>query len=77
MKLSRIYQPRNPLFWLMAVINLLSTVLAWIARTYELAPLQATLVTMMAVANAVAGLFLMLRLLREPPSSPPVQTDDR
>jgi hypothetical protein len=74
MKLSRIYQPRNPLFWLMVVINLLSTALAWVARSYELAPLQATLVSVMAVANALAGIFLMFRLIRdEPANSQPVE----
>ena len=74
MKLSRIYQPRNPLFWLMVIINLLSTALAWVARSYELAPLQATLVSVMAVANALAGIFLMFRLIRdEPANSQPVE----
>ena len=77
MKFSRIYQPRNPLFWLMVIINLLSTVLAWVARSYQLAPLQATLVSIMAVANAVAGLYLMLRLLREEPADNNRTVDDR
>jgi hypothetical protein len=61
----------------MAIINLLSTVLAWVARTYDLAPLQATLVAIMAVANAVAGLYLMLRLLREDPASDRLPEKDR
>jgi hypothetical protein len=33
MKLARLWQPRNPAFWLMVALNLLSTVLAWIARS--------------------------------------------
>ena len=39
MKLARLWQPRNPAFWLMVVLNLLSTLLAWVARSYTLAPL--------------------------------------
>jgi hypothetical protein len=68
MKLSRIYQPRNALFWVMVIINLLSIALAWVARSHELAPLQATLVSIMAVANAVVGTFLMLRLTHDEPA---------
>jgi len=67
MKLSRIYQPRNPVFWLLIGFNLMSTALAWIARSYDLAPLPALVVAGLAVANAVIGLFLMLRLMREEP----------
>jgi hypothetical protein len=68
MKLSRIYQPRNPLFWLMVVLNLLSTALAWIGRSYDLTPLPATIVAAMAVGNAVIGLYLTIRLIREEPA---------
>ncbi len=67
MKLSRIYQPRNPVFWLLIGFNLLSTALAWIARNHDLAPLPA--LAGLAVANAVIGLGLMLRLMREEPPS--------
>ncbi len=69
MKLSKIYRPRNPIFWLLIGFNLLSTALAWIARNYDLAPLPALAVAAAAVANAVIGLFLMLRLMREEPPS--------
>ena len=67
MKLSRIYQPRNPLFWLMALLNLLSTVLAWISRSYDLATLPALIIAVMAIGNATIGMYLMLRLMREAP----------
>jgi Lrp/AsnC family leucine-responsive transcriptional regulator len=30
MKLARLWQPRNPAFWLMIALNLLSTLLAWV-----------------------------------------------
>lgn len=70
MKLSRLWQPRNPAFWLMVVLNLLSTVLAWIARSYELAPLAALIVAGFAVANALIGLRLMWLLMRDEPAKP-------
>jgi hypothetical protein len=75
MKLSRIYQPRNPLFWLMVMLNLLSTALAWIGRSYELAPLPATIVAAMAVGNAVIGLYLTIRLIRDEPAGARTQAD--
>lgn len=70
MKLSRLWQPRNPAFWLMVVLNLLSTVLAWVARSYALAPAAALIVAGFAVANALIGLRLMWVLMREDPSRP-------
>lgn len=70
MKFSRLWQPRNPAFWLMVVLNLLSTVLAWIARNLELAPAAALMVTGFAVANALIGLRLMWLLLRDEPVRP-------
>ena len=70
MKLSRLWQPRNPAFWLMVVLNLLSTVLAWIARSYQLAPAAALMVAGFAVVNALIGLRLMWLLMREDPAKP-------
>ena len=67
MKLSRLFQPRNPRFWLMIVLNLLSTALAWIARSYDLIPLAALMVAGFAVANALLGIRLALALMREEP----------
>ena len=70
MKLSRLWQPRNPAFWLMVALNLLSTVLAWIARSYALAPAAALMVAGFAVANALIGLRLMWLLMRDEPARP-------
>lgn len=69
MKFSRLFQPRKPAFWLMVVLNLLSTALAWVARTYDLAPTAALAVAVLAVANAVIGLRLMFGLMREEPDT--------
>jgi hypothetical protein len=70
MKLARLWQPRNPAFWLMVALNLLSTLLAWVARSYELAPPAAFMVAGFAVANALIGLRLMWVLMREEPAKP-------
>jgi len=67
MKLARLWQPRNPAFWLMITVNLLSTALAWITRNYTLAPLPALVVTVFAVGNALLGIYLMWVLVRDQP----------
>lgn len=69
MKLSRLWQPRNPAFWLMVALNLLSTLLAWVARSYQLAPAAALMVAGFAVANALIGLRLMWLLIRDEPAN--------
>ena len=51
----------------MLVLNLLSTALAWITRSYDLVPLAALMVAGLAVANAVIGIRLALALMREEP----------
>jgi hypothetical protein len=71
MKLSRLYRPRDPRFWLMIVLNLLSSVLAWILRSYELLPPVAVVVAGFALANAFIGIRLALALMRdEDPQTP-------
>jgi hypothetical protein len=64
MKLTRLYQPRNPLFWIMLVLNLFSVVLSWITRSYSLDVLGSLLVTAFAVGNGVLGAYLAWRLVR-------------
>jgi len=66
MKLSRLFQPRNPLFWLMLALNALSMVLGWIARAYPLNTAGAVLVAVFGLGNAGLGLWLAWRLVREP-----------
>jgi uncharacterized membrane protein AbrB (regulator of aidB expression) len=67
LKLSRLYQPKNPQFWLLIVLNLLSTGISWILRSREL-PLPVMLVlAAFALANFWIGLRIALRLMRETP----------
>jgi len=65
-RLSRLFQPRNPLFWLMLVLNALSMVLGWVSRSYPLNLTGAVLVAVFGLGNAALGLWLAWRLVREP-----------
>ena len=67
MKLSRLFQPRNPLFWLAVALNGLSAMLAWIVQNRELHAWPALVVGGFALANALIGTWLVWRLLRDEP----------
>lgn len=69
MQLTRLYQPHNPKFWLMLALNALSTVLAWVSRSFELSWFMAALVVVFALGNAVLGLVLMVDLIKTPSSA--------
>lgn len=69
-RLLRLYQPRNPLFWLMLVLNGLSPLLAWVVHNRPLNAWATVLVTCFALGNAVIGTFLLWRLLRNEPAMP-------
>ncbi len=70
MKLSRLYQPRNPRFWLLIALNALSTGISHILRSHEL-PWPVTLVlAAFALANFVVGIVLALQLMKAPSDSP-------
>jgi len=65
MKLARLFQPRSPLFWLMVAFNVLSSALAWVLRSWPLNTFGLWLVGGLALANAVMGLWLAWRLVRD------------
>ena len=62
MKVSRIYQPRNPLFWVMLALNLMSLVLGWVTHNQSLNVLARVLVGGFAIGNAVLGTWIAWRL---------------
>lgn len=62
MKVSRIYQPRNPLFWVMLALNLMSLVLGWLTHNQPLNVLASVLVGGFAIGNAVLGTWIAWRL---------------
>jgi uncharacterized membrane protein YwaF len=63
MKFSRLFQPRNPLFWILVALNLLSTVLSHVALNFELSTLGTVMVVLTALVNAVLSAFLAWRLV--------------
>ena len=63
MKISRLYQPRNPLFWIMVTLNALSAVLGWMTHTHTLGIVAGLLVAGFAIGNAMLGTWLAWRLL--------------
>lgn len=65
LKPSRLFQPRNPLFWVMMILNVLSAVLAWLLRSTSLTPLAMFAIGLFALANAALGIMIALRLMRE------------
>ena len=67
MKLSQLFQPKNPQFWLLVVLNLLSAAISWRLQNREF-PLAIMLVlATFAPANLWLGLRIALRLIKEPP----------
>ncbi len=70
MKLSRLIQPRNPLFWMMLALNALSAALAWIVQNRPLNTLAMIVVGGFALSNALIGTWLMWRLVRDEPQTP-------
>jgi hypothetical protein len=69
MKLSRLFQPRNPLFWIMLTVNLLSPALAWIVRNRPLNAGALLVVTIFGIGNALIGTWLVFRLMRTDPQA--------
>ncbi len=67
MKLSRLFQPRNPIFWIMLSLNALSMALGWLVENRPLNTLGMLLVGGFALMNAVLGAWLAWRLVKEPP----------
>jgi hypothetical protein len=62
MKIARLYQPRNPLFWMWIVLNMLSLGLGWITHHVALTTLGSVLVGGFALGNAALGMWLAWRL---------------
>lgn len=69
MNMSRLFQPRNPVFWLMLVLNALSPALAWIVHNRSLSVWGVLLVSGFAIGNAVMGTWLAWRLMRDEPGA--------
>ncbi len=69
MKLSRLFQPRNPQFWLLVALNTLSAAISHLLRKHDLAPPLELAFAAFAVANMVVGIRIALRLMADPTSA--------
>ncbi|MGA8515240.1 MAG: hypothetical protein WB821_10810 [Burkholderiaceae bacterium] len=65
MKLNRLFQPRNPLFWIVMALHALTMVLAWMLHNRPLSIFGMLLIGGFALCNAVLGMWLTWRLVRE------------
>lgn len=66
MKFSRLYQPRNPQFWLLVLLNGLSAAISWLLQTRPLSLAPTLVLVIFALANFLLGLRIAVRLMKEP-----------
>lgn len=60
----RLWQPRRGIFWMVLAFNALSSVLGGVLRSDVLSPVGMALVGSLALLNALAGMWLMVRMLK-------------
>ena len=63
-KLRRLWQPANPLFWMMVGFNVMSSVCTWAMRALPLNTLGLLLVGTIALINVALGLLAAWKLMR-------------
>lgn len=65
MKLSRLYQPRSPQFWLLLALNGLSSAISFLLRAYDLSTPVTLVLAGFAIANFLLGIRIALRLMAD------------
>ncbi len=65
-KLARLYQPKNPQFWLLVLLNVLSSAISWLLHKQTLPVAVTLLLSAFALANFVLGLRIAVQLMKEP-----------
>lgn len=65
MKLSRLYQPRNPRFWLLVALNVPSAGISYLLHNRELPTMLTLAMTACALVNFAIGIYLARQLIRE------------
>jgi hypothetical protein len=68
MTLARIYQPRNPQFWLLVILNGLSSVIGYLLQRYEFPVWIMLALVVFAIGNMVFGLRIAVLLMKTPTS---------
>lgn len=66
MLIQRLFQPRQPAFWFMVVLNALTLALLWVAKTPALSFMASLVIAGVALGNAALGAFFAWRLVRRP-----------
>lgn len=69
MQFARLFQPRNPLFWIFVLLNGLSTAISYLLRTQEFAFPVALLLAGFVLGNMIYGIRIAMRLMRMPDPS--------
>lgn len=67
LKFARLIQPRNPLFWVLIVLNGLSSVISFVLHAYQLPIGYRLLPAAFALGNVIAGIVVALRLMAVEP----------
>ncbi len=70
-RVARLFQPRNPLFWIFILLNGLSSAISFLLQTRELPWLLMLLLAGFALGNMFFGIRIALRLMRDPPAPTP------
>jgi len=63
MKISRLFQPKNPIFWILVALNLVSLALSHIAQNDPLITLGTWVIAVSALLNALVSALLAWRLV--------------
>lgn len=66
MRIGRLFQSHNPLFWIFVLLNGLSTVISYLLRTQEFSLPIALVLAGFALGNMIYGLRIAVRLMRDP-----------
>ncbi len=69
MRLARLFQFRNPMFWIFVLLNGLSTVISYLLRTQEFPLPLVLMLALFALGNMIYGIRIAMRLMRMPDSS--------
>jgi hypothetical protein len=67
MHFARLFQPRNPLFWIFVLLNGLSTVISYLLQTQQFSLPVALVLAGFALGNMLYGIRIAVRLMRTPP----------
>ncbi len=76
-RLTRLWQPRHPLFRLMLVFNVLSSGMAWALHLARPEGALLWILTLLALGNAGAGMVLLWRLWQDTATGPEETEPDR